>query len=90
LWPTTTTRAAATKRGLFRHGSASKHLPTGLTLATVDAAKAGDASASQAWSQATAAAQSGDMATATATGTAIKAQVIGLMKSLNMQLPAGA
>lgn len=70
--------------------SQSKRLPTGLTPASVDAAKAGVASASQSWSDAAAAAQAGDMATATAKATAIKAQVIGLMKSLNMQVPAGA
>ena len=67
----------------------SKGLPAGVTKETVEAAKSGAASAAQSWSEATAAAQSGDAATAAAKGAAVQAQVMDLMKSLNMQVPAG-
>lgn len=66
----------------------SRHLPAGLTKDAVDNAKSGVAAASQAWADASTAMQSGDLATAAAKASAVKAQVIDLMKSLNMQVPA--
>jgi len=68
----------------------SKRLPAGITQQALDTAKAGLASASQTWSEATAAASAGDVATAVAKGTAVKASIVNIMQSLNMQVPAGA
>lgn len=68
----------------------SRKLPAGLTKVAVDGANAGVATASQTWSEAMAAAQSNDMATAAAKATEVKHKVVDLMKSLNMQVPASA
>jgi hypothetical protein len=68
----------------------SSGVPKGLTKDTVEQAKTGLASATAMWNDATAAAQSGDLATATEKATTVKNTVVGLMKSLNMQVPAGA
>jgi hypothetical protein len=67
----------------------SRSLPAGITRETVDSAKAGVASADQAWSEATAAATGGDIATAVAKATDVRTRVVALMRSLNMQVPAG-
>jgi hypothetical protein len=68
--------------------SQSRHLPAGLTTTALDAAKSGLATVTQAWADASAAAQSGDVAAAGTSALAVKTQVIDLMKSLNMQVPA--
>ncbi|MGE5834109.1 MAG: hypothetical protein ACM4AI_06490 [Acidobacteriota bacterium] len=70
--------------------SQSKKLPAGITKQTVDAAKAGLASAATTWSEATAAASAGDVATAVSKGTAVRASIVNMMQSLNMQVPGGA
>jgi hypothetical protein len=70
--------------------SQSKKLPAGITQQTVDATKAGLAAAGQTWSEATAAASAGDVATAVSKGTAVRASIVNMMQSLNMQVPAGA
>jgi len=68
----------------------SKHLPAGITKETFDNAKTGLASATQTWSDATAAAGNGDLVSAMAKANDVKTQVVGIMKSLKMQVPAGA
>lgn len=68
----------------------SRKLPAGLTKEAVESANAGVTAATQGWSEAMAAAQSGDMTTAAAKATEIKNKIVGLMKSLNMQVPAAA
>jgi hypothetical protein len=68
----------------------SKRLLAGITRQALDTAKAGLASASQTWSEATAAASAGDVATAVAKGTAVRASIVNIMQSLNMQVPSGA
>jgi hypothetical protein len=70
--------------------SQSRRLPAGITKETVNSAKAGLASASQTWSEATSAASGGDVATAVARARSVQASVVSLMQSLNMQVPAGA
>ena len=70
--------------------SQSRRLPAGITKETVDSAKAGLASATQTWSEATSAASSGDVATAVARARSVQASVVNLMQSLNMQVPAAA
>ena len=70
--------------------SQSKKLPAGITKQTVDAAKGGLASAAQTWSEATAAASAGDVATAVSKGTSVRASIVNMMQSLNMQVPGGA
>jgi hypothetical protein len=70
--------------------SQSKKLPAGITKQALDATKAGVASASQTWSEAMAAGAGGDVATAVAKGTAVRASIVNMMQSLNMQVPAGA
>ncbi|HYN07715.1 MAG TPA: hypothetical protein VES67_10015 [Vicinamibacterales bacterium] len=70
--------------------SQSKRLPAGVTKDALDSAKAGVATASQTWSEATAAATIGDVATAVAKATAVRASVVNLMQVLNMQVPAAA
>ena len=64
----------------------SKRPPAGLTAATIESARRASA-ANQAWSDAAATAQSGDVAAAVSKGAAVKTQVLGLMRSLNMQVP---
>ena len=70
--------------------SKSRSLPTGITKDTLNSAKAGLASASQSWSEATSAASAGDVATAVARARSVQASVVNLMQSLNMQVPAAA
>jgi hypothetical protein len=70
--------------------SQSKKLPAGITKETLNSAKAGLASASQTWSEATSAASAGDVATAVARARTVQASVVNLMQSLNMQVPAAA
>jgi hypothetical protein len=67
----------------------SKGLPKGITKETVTAAQSGLASATQNWQAATSAASSGDLATAMRQANDVKTQVVGLMRSLNMQVPPG-
>jgi hypothetical protein len=69
--------------------SKSKGLPKGITKETVDAAQSGLATATQNWQAATSAASSGDLATAMRQANDVKARVVDLMKSLNMQVPPG-
>jgi hypothetical protein len=68
----------------------SKNLPKGITKETVEGAKSGLASATQEWSDASAAATGGDLATAMSKANDVKTQVVALMRSLNMQVPPGA
>lgn len=70
--------------------SKSKGLPKGITKETVSAAQSGLATATQDWQAATSAASSGDLATAMRQANDVKTRVVDLMKSLNMQIPAGA
>ena len=58
--------------------SKSKGVPAGLTKDTVDQAKTGFAGASQEWSDAMAAAQSGDYATAMAKASDVKMKVVAI------------
>ena len=67
----------------------SKTLPKGITKETVTAAQSGLASATDSWQAATAAASSGDLATAVRQANDVKTRVVDLMKSLNMQIPPG-
>jgi len=69
--------------------SKSKALPKGITKETFDGAKSGLASATQTWSDAMTAAGSGDMASAVTKGNDVKSQLVAIMRSLNMQVPAG-
>jgi hypothetical protein len=68
----------------------SRSLPAGITKETLNNAKAGLATASQTWSEATSAASVGDVATAVARARSVQASVVNLMQSLNMQVPAAA
>lgn len=67
----------------------SKKLPAGITKETFASAQPGLATANQSWSAAMAAAQSGDVMGAVKQASEVKTTVTNLMKSLNMQLPAG-
>jgi len=67
----------------------SRGVPKGLTKETVEAARSGLSAAEQMWNEATRAASAGDVAAATAKGTDVKARVLNLMTSLNMQIPPG-
>ena len=69
--------------------SASRRLPAGLTAETVSAAKTGLESATQLWTEATTAADGGDLAAAATKGAEVKAKVVEAMTSLNMKLPEG-
>lgn len=64
--------------------SKSHHLPKGVTKDAVASAKSGLDSMKSAWNDATAAASSGDFATATTKGQAVKDQATQIMQSLNM------
>ncbi len=68
----------------------SRRLPAGITKEALDSAKAGLATASQTWSEATSAASVGDVATAVARARSVQASVVNLMQTLNMQVPAAA
>jgi hypothetical protein len=70
--------------------SKSKGLPKGITKDALDSAKTGVAQATQEWSDASAAATSGDLATAVSKANDVKTNVVAMMKSLNMQVPAAA
>jgi hypothetical protein len=70
--------------------SQSRRLPAGITKETLDSAKAGLASATQTWSQATSAASVGDVATAVDRARSVQASIVNLMQTLNMQAPAAA
>ncbi len=70
--------------------SQSRKLPAGITKETVENAKAGLATATQNWSQATSAASAGDVATAVLRARTVQASIVNLMQSLNMQVPAAA
>jgi len=67
----------------------SGHLPAGVTKEALEGAKAGVAAAAQSWSEAAAAAISGDMASATAKGKDVRTKLLDLMASLKMQTPGG-
>ena len=64
--------------------SKSHHLPKGVTKDAVASAKSGLDSMKSAWNDATTAASSGDFATATTKGQAVKDQATQIMQSLNM------
>lgn len=68
----------------------SKSLPSGITKETVESAQSGLASATRTWSDAAAAAAAGDVATAASSANSVKTQIVSLMRSLNMTVPAGA
>jgi len=70
--------------------SKSKGLPKGVTKDAVEGAKTGVAAATQEWSEASAAATGGDLATAVSKANDVKTKVVAMMKSLNMQIPPGA
>jgi chromosome segregation ATPase len=70
--------------------SKSKGVPAGLTKETIANAKTGLATVTQTWTDATAAATAGDIQAAVTQANDVKAKVIELMKSLNMQVPPGA
>ena len=70
--------------------SKSRSLPAGITKETLDSAKAGLATATQTWSEATSGASAGDVATAVVRARTVQASVVNLMQSLNMQVPAAA
>ncbi len=69
--------------------SKSKHLPAGLTTATLAGAKSALATATQSWTDAKAAAASGDIAAAGAKAASITTLLTDAMKSLNMQVSGG-
>jgi len=69
--------------------SKSKKLPAGMDSATFDAAKSGLATVTQTWSEATAAANSGDLAGAVAKANAVKTKAGEILGALGMQAPAG-
>lgn len=64
--------------------SKSHHLPKGVTKDALAAAKSGLDSMKSSWNDATTAASSGDFATATTKGQAVKDQATQIMQSLNM------
>ena len=68
----------------------SKGLPKGVTKDAVDGAKSGLAAVTQEWSDASAAATGGDLATAVSKANDVKTKVVAMMRSLNMQVPPGA
>jgi len=70
--------------------SKSKGVPAGLTQDIVDQAKTGFAGASQEWTNAMAAASSGDFTTAMARASDVKSKVVAIMTSLKMQIPKSA
>jgi hypothetical protein len=65
--------------------SKSRHLPKGVTAATLAAAKSGLDSMKSAWSDASNAATSGDFTTAVSKGQAVKDQASQIMQSLGMK-----
>lgn len=69
--------------------SKSKKLPAGMDAATFDAAKSGLATVTQTWSEATAAAGSGDLASAVAKASAVKTKATELLGALGLPVPAG-
>jgi hypothetical protein len=69
--------------------SKSKKLPAGMDAATFDAAKSGLATVTQAWGEATAAANSGDLAGAVAKANTVKTKAGEILGALGMQVPAG-
>ena len=64
--------------------SKSHHLPTGVTKDALASAKSGLDSMKSAWTDATAAASSGDFTTAMGKGSAVKDQATAIMQSLGM------
>lgn len=64
--------------------SKSHHLPKGVTKDALASAKSGLDSMKSSWNDATTAASSGDFATATTKGQAVKDQATQIMQSLNM------
>jgi len=64
--------------------SKSHHLPKGVTKDALASAQSGLASMKSTWNDATTAASSGDFATATTKGQAVKDQATQIMQSLNM------
>jgi hypothetical protein len=64
--------------------SKSHHLPKGVTKDALASAKSGLDSMKSSWNDATSAASSGDFATATTKGQAVKDQATQIMQSLNM------
>jgi hypothetical protein len=64
--------------------SKSHHLPKGVTKDAVASAKSGLDTMKSTWNDATSAATSGDFATATTKGQAVKDQATQIMQSLNM------
>jgi hypothetical protein len=68
--------------------SASKKLPAGMDKAKLDAAKAGLASASQAWTEASDAFKAGNLTDALAKANSVKDSAAQLMQSLGMSLPS--
>jgi hypothetical protein len=69
--------------------SKSKKLPAGMDAATFDAAKSGLATVTQTWGEATAAANSGDLAGAVAKANTVKTKAGEILGALGMQVPAG-
>src|SRR5262245_9795911 len=67
---------------------ASKKLPKGMDSATLDGAKQGLASATQTWTEAQSAAQSGNLADAVAKANSIKEKAGQVMQSLGVTAPA--
>ena len=70
--------------------SQSKKLPEGLDKAKLDGAKAGYETAAKMWDDAKASFSGGNMADAMAKATTVKDKAVEVMKTLNMQVPAGA
>lgn len=66
----------------------SRVVPPDLTKAIIDGARIDLAVAGQDWADANAAATAGDMTMAVTMATAVKAKVEGIMRSLNMTIPA--
>ena len=67
----------------------AKKLPPGLDQAKLDSAKSGLAAMTEAWSAATAAAGSGDVAEAVSKASAVKGQAVEVLTALGMPVPAG-
>lgn len=68
--------------------SKTRHLPKGVTKENVTAAKGGLDQLKSTWSDATAAASSGDYTTAMSKADTVKAKTADMMKSLGMKPPA--
>ena len=67
----------------------AKKLPPGLDQAKFDSAKSGLAAMTDAWSAATAAAGSGDVADAVSKANAVKGKAVEVLTALGMPVPAG-